>query len=110
VVHFPAGESIGIGMAVLTRQQSGKVTHWLAHNTQGLSIVAGRTSAGYADMYKALDQKARGADMAGVARAGCLNMVDGLRGGANATPDGVASGAILGRVLENAIHMALFAP
>lgn len=72
--------------------------------------MAGRTSAGYADMYKAFDQKAGGADMAGVARAGCLNMIDGLRGGADTAPDGVASGAILGRILENTIHMALFAP
>ena len=72
--------------------------------------MAGRTSAGNADMYKALDQKTGGADMAGIARAGCLNMVDVLRGGTDATPYGVASGAILGRILENAIHMALFAP
>ena len=48
--------------------------------------------------------------MAGIAGIGSQNMVNRLGSGSDTASYGVASGAIFWRVLENGVHVTLFAP
>ncbi len=58
-------------------------------------------------MLEAFYQKAGRADVAGIARKSGLYMIDGLRSRANPATDGMASCAILWRILEYALYVAL---
>ena len=110
VVHPPTQESTGVGVAGFARQQRRKVIYRFAYNTGRLGVVAGYTITDYADMFKTFDQEAGRALMAGITWLGCLNMVNGLRSGADTCPDGMATSAIFRSVLEDTIDVALFAP
>jgi hypothetical protein len=110
VVHSPAQESIGIGVAGLTGQQRRKVVCRFAYNSTRLTIVAEQTLTRYSDMFKACDQEAGRALMAGVTSTGCLNMVDRFRGCSDAGSGSVAASTVFRSVFEDAIHVALLAP
>lgn len=109
MVHLPAEERAGVSVAALARQFRRKVIRRFAHHPQGLPIVASCAIARYADMLVTLHQEVRRADVAGIAGAGGGYVIDGLRRRRNPGAGRVASGTILGRVLENSVDVALLA-
>ncbi len=109
VVHVPAGERGRVGVAGLARGGGGEVPGGFAHDACILSVVARRTPAGDADMVEALYEKTGRADMAGVASLVRLHVIGGLRSGAHAASRRMAAGAVSRRILEDAVHMTLFA-
>ena len=115
VIHSPAQEGIGAGMAGFARQQSRKVVGRFADDAERLSIVAGDTAIrdgdiGHAHVIEALHQETGRARVAGIAGLGGLHMIHGFGSGADAASNGVTAAAVFRGVLEDAIDVALFAP
>jgi hypothetical protein len=87
------------------------VTRRFAQNTQRLTIVAARAIAEYADMVIAFYQEIGRADMAGVTIAARWHwhMIERPWLGRDSCTRRMTSRTDLGRILENAVDVALFA-
>lgn len=109
MIDLVAQESAGIFVAVFARLLGREVIRRFAHDTQRLSVVASRALTGYGDMAKAFYQEAGCADMAGVTRKGCWNMVYRLGKGGDSRSGVVAACTVLGSVLEYSVDVTLFA-
>lgn len=109
VIHPPAQERGGVGMALFARQQCREVGHGLAYHAQGLVVMAVHAIASYADMLVASYKEIGRAGMAGVTFCDCRDVVYGFRFRAYPCAGGVAAGTIPRGVLENALDVALFA-
>ena len=109
MVHPETQESTGVVMTVFARQLGGEMVCRFAQNPQKLSVVTSRTIACYPVMSKALYQECGSTDMTRIAGSGSRNVTDwfGRRGDSRAGT--VATRAIFGCVLENAVNVALFA-
>jgi hypothetical protein len=96
-------------MAQFARRSCREVGGVLADHAQGLTVVAGRTCPGNPGVVKTLYQEIGWTLMADITRLTRWQMVCWLGQSADFRPKGVATGAIPWRVLENTIHVALFA-
>jgi hypothetical protein len=111
MIHPPIAECCCIGMAGFTRHESWIVICRFAQNTQRLTIVAGRAISEYTDMIIAFCQEGGRADMTGVTVAARWHwyMIERSWRGTYSRTCRVTSRTKLGRILENAVDVALFA-
>lgn len=109
MIDLVAQEGAGILVAVSARLLRRKVICRFAYDTERLPIVACLALTGNRDMAEAFYQEAGGADMAGVTRKGCGNMVYRFWKGGDSRSGVVAACTVFGSVLEYAVDVALFA-
>ena len=107
VIHRPACEGGGIGMASLARLRSGKVHSWaLAYDAQILSVMTGSTSSCDTDVIKEFHLEAGGTGMTGIARLACRDMGNRLGSGANAAAGGMTPFTVSRGILKDSVHVS----
>jgi hypothetical protein len=109
VIHTPTQEGAGIGMTHFARLLCWEVIRWLTHHPERLPIVTSQTIASDSAVVVALYQEGGRTDVTGIACTAGHHMVIGSGFCRNSRTGRVATRAIFGGVLENAIDVTLFA-